>query len=200
MNFPSDYRLENQLSFIRELDRLKSIVRQTYLLDGSRKENSAEHSWQLAMMVLVLAEYAAEPIAVAHTIRMVLIHDVVEIDAGDTYLYDEGDRVASTRGEQEAAARIFGLLPSDSGAELRALWEEFEAGQTPEARFARAVDRFSPLSHNFATQGRSWLEHGICRAQVVEKCSCIAHGAPRLWELALQMIEQATLQGWLRAN
>jgi putative hydrolase of HD superfamily len=191
-------RFENQIRFVDEIGRLKSIVRQTYLLDGSRKENSAEHSWQLAMMVVVFAEYAAEPINISHSLTMALIHDIVEIDAGDTYLYDDEALVGAAQREQGAAARIFGLLPPESGEKLRALWEEFEAQKTAEARFVRALDRFSPLSHNFATQGRSWIEHGVSRSQVVEKCSCIARGAPRLWERALQMVEEATRKGWLR--
>ena len=140
-----DERLEKQLKFLLEIDRMKEISRQTYLADGSRKENDAEHSFHLAVMAYLLAEYSNEPINREKTMMMVLVHDLVEIDAGDTYAYDTEGAKTKEKREQSAAGRIFGLLPEDQGAELRALWEEFEAGTTPEARFAAVLDHMQPV-------------------------------------------------------
>ena len=149
----SDDRLTQQLRFLLELDRLKSVFRQSRLIHTDRMENSAEHSWHLAMLAVVLAEYAAEDIDLVRVVKMALIHDIVEIDAGDTYIYDEQARREKARLEQQAAERIFGLLPKQQAAELRTLWEEFEAKQTPEARFAGALDRLQPLLLNYHTAG-----------------------------------------------
>ena len=153
-------RLLAQVSFITEIDKLKTIQRQTLLLDGSRQENDAEHSWHLAMMVVVLAEYSNRPIDVARVVKMVLVHDVVEIDAGDTFAYDEGAHHDKEAREQTAADRLFGLLPKDQAMEMRALWDEFEAGETADAQFANAVDRMQPVLHNALTGGKQWLKHG----------------------------------------
>jgi putative hydrolase of HD superfamily len=186
-------RLANQLRFILEIDRLKSVYRRTYLVDGTRSENSAEHSWHLALMAMVLAEHANKPLDVGKVIRMVLIHDIVEIDAGDTYIYDEqGDKAER---EQQAATRIFGLLPPDQEREFRELWEEFEGGETPEARFASALDRFMPQLHNYHTQGRSWKEHGITAERVLSRNVEIAGGSLTLWEFTQTLIEQAVAEG-----
>lgn len=186
-------RLADQLRFILEIDRLKSVYRRTYLVDGTRSENSAEHSWHLALMAMVLAEHANKPLDVGKVIKMVLIHDIVEIDAGDTYIYDDqGDKAER---EQEAAARIFGLLPPDQEREFRELWEEFEGGETPEARFASALDRFMPQLHNYHTQGRSWKEHGITAERVLERNVEIAGGSVTLWEFTQTLIEQAVAEG-----
>ena len=186
-------RLANQLLFILEIDRLKSVYRRTYLVDGTRSENSAEHSWHLALMAMVLAEHANKPLDVGKVIRMVLIHDIVEIDAGDTYIYDEqGDKAER---EQQAATRIFGLLPPDQEREFRELWEEFEGGETPEARFASALDRFMPQLHNYHTQGRSWKEHGITAERVLSRNVEIAGGSVTLWEFTQTLIEQAVAEG-----
>ena len=152
---------EKQISFIMELDKIKKITRQTYLSDGSRKENDAEHSWHLALMTFVLADYANEPIDVLKTMKMVLLHDVIEIDAGDTYAYDtEGNKTKRER-ELKAADRIFGLLPEAQQKEYRGLWDEFEAMETPESKFANMLDKVQPLFLNDASGGISWEEHGV---------------------------------------
>ena len=148
-------RIRQQIVFICEIDKVKQIMRRTLLMDSSRRENDAEHSWHLAMMALLLAEYSDEPVDVARVIKMVLIHDLVEIDAGATFLYASDRNAADTRAAEEAAAeRIFGLLPFDQGTELKELWQEFEAKQTTDARFAGALDRLQPLLHNYRWEGR----------------------------------------------
>ena len=174
----SDDRLTQQLRFLLELDRLKSVFRQSRLIHTDRMENSAEHSWHLAMLAVVLAEYAAEDIDLVRVVKMALIHDIVEIDAGDTYIYDEQARQEKARIEQQAAERIFGLLPKQQAAELRTLWEEYEAKQTPEARFAGALDRLQPLLLNYHTEGQMWRHHGISSEQVIKVNQVIAR-APR---------------------
>jgi len=186
-------RLEKQLRFILEIDRLKSIYRRTYLVDGTRHENSAEHSWHLALLALTLAEHANEPLDVAKVVRMVLIHDIVEIDAGDTYIYDaQGDKVEK---ERRAADRIFGLLPEDQATEFRELWSEFESAQTPEAQFANALDRFIPQLHNYHTQGRSWKEHGITAERVLTRNAEMCLGSVTLWEWTQILIGRADREG-----
>lgn len=193
-----DERLARQLAFVRTLDALKQVYRQTILLDGSRRENSAEHSWHLAMMVPLLLEYAATPgLDRERVLRLVLLHDVVEIDAGDVLCYDEAARALQPAREARAAERIFGLLPPEQAAELHALREEFEAQATPAAQFAAALDRFQPLLHNYCTQGHAWRRHGIKRSQVLARNAHIGRGAPRLWELAQRMIDDAVARGWL---
>ena len=188
-------RLARQLQFIIEIDKLKSIYRRTYLIDGARQENSAEHSWHLALLALILAEHANEPLDVAKVVKMVLVHDIVEIDAGDTYIYAaQGDKKER---ESLAADRIFGLLPPDQEAEFRGLWEEFEAGLTPEARFATALDRFVPQLHNYHTQGRSWKEHGITAERVLGRNVVMSHGSVTLWEWTQELIERAVTEGLL---
>ena len=152
-------RLEQQISFIREMDKEKFIGRQTYLSDGKRKENDAEHAWHLALMTFLLSEYANEPIDVLKTMVMVLFHDVVEIDAGDTYAYDEDGKKTQAQREQKAAKRLYGLLPEDQGAKLKAIWEEFEAKNTPESRFAHTMDNLQPVILNAATKPGRNMEY-----------------------------------------
>ena len=190
-------RLEQQLTFLLELDKAKTILRRSYLTDGSRLENDAEHMWHLAMFVLVLAEHADEPIDVAKVLRMVLVHDIVEIDAGDVFVYDEAAHAAKEELERAAADRLYGLLPPDQGAELRALWEEFEARETPEARFAGAVDRLQPLLLNLTTHGRSWQEHGVTADRVLALNARIAHGSPSLWAHVEARLHRAVADGHL---
>ena len=177
-------RLEKQLDFIREIDKEKQIFRQTYLADGKRKENDAEHAWHMAVMTLLLSEYANENIDVLHAIRMILIHDVVEIDAGDTYAYDDNAKLTQRAREEAAAARIFGMLPEDQAKEMLALWEEFEAGETPEARFARAMDNFQPMMLNDATGGLAWEEHGVVVSKVLKRNERSPRGSQILWDYA----------------
>ena len=148
-------RLEQQFAFIREIDKEKFIGRQTYLTDGERKENDAEHAWHMAIMTVLLAEYSNEPIDVLKTVTMLLIHDLVEIDAGDTYAYDEEAKKTQRERELKGAERIFGMLPPDQGEKLRALWDEFEAGETPEARFAHTMDNIQPTMLNDASKGKA---------------------------------------------
>jgi putative hydrolase of HD superfamily len=190
-------RLAAQLRFIAEIDKVKQVVRRTLLVDGSRLENDAEHSWHLAVMAVLLAEYAAGPgVDAARVVRMVLVHDLVEIDAGDTYCYDAEANLGRESRERAAAERIFGLLPADQAAEVRALWEEFEARETPEARFAAALDRFQPLYHNFLTEGRQWRKYGVTRGMIMQRNAPIADGAPGLWQEAVTMVDLAVERGY----
>ncbi len=177
-------RLTKQFDFLREIDKEKMIGRQTYLTDASRKENDAEHAWHLALMAILLGEYANEPIDILKTVTMVLIHDIVEIDAGDTYAYDAAAHNDKAEREAAAAKRIFGLLPEDQGSRLKALWEEFEENRTAEAKFAHSLDHVQPLMLNDASGGRSWLEHGIRLSQVLKRNANTSDGSEGLWEFA----------------
>jgi putative hydrolase of HD superfamily len=190
-------RLEEQIGFVLEVDRLKSVVRRGYLADGSRYENTAEHSWTLALMAIVLAEHATEPVDVATVLRMVVIHDIVEVDAGDTSVYDDAGRSAAAERERQAADRLFGLLPADQGAELRALWDEFEHGTSAEARFARSLDRFAGFLLNHASQGRSWRENGVTAERVFDRNRVVGAGAPPLWNEVRRRLGDAVSQGWV---
>ncbi len=190
-------RLERQLAFLLEVDKLKQVFRQTYLLDETRKENDAEHSWHFAMFAIVLAEYAPEPVDMHKVLKMALVHDLVEIDAGDTFLYDEAGQAHKAEREAKAADRIFALLPEEQGGELRALWEEFEAKQTPEAKFAGAMDRIQPFLHNCHTCGRAWREHGIAADRVLQSNSHIAIGAPVLWDRVRELVDQMVAAGYI---
>ncbi len=179
-------RLKQQFDFIREIDKEKFIGRQTYLSDGARKENDAEHAWHMALMTILLSEYANEEIDVLKTVTMLLIHDLVEIDAGDTYAYDaEGNKTKKHR-EEKAADRIYGLLPKDQQEKLRALWDEFEKWESPEARFAHAMDCVQPLMLNAATDGKSWEEHGVRLDQVLARNKHTAKGSEELWKYAYE--------------
>ena len=190
--------LQQQVEFLLEIDKLKTIMRRTILVSADRLENDAEHSWHLALTALVLAEYANVAIDLGKVISMVLVHDLVEIDAGDTYCYDvEGAKDKALR-EEKAADRIFGLLPREQSRELRQLWEEFELGETPEARFASAVDRFQPVLFNLRTGGRSWEENGISRKQVDRRVAPIALGSTVLWEYIARLLDEAVAQGILK--
>lgn len=196
----SSSRLTRQLEFIREVDRLKTVLRQSSLLDGSRRENSAEHSWHIALMALVLAEHADAPVDTLRVVKMLLVHDIVEIDAGDTYAYDRDGRQNQHAREAAAAARIFGLLPADQAQEFTLLWEEFEAGTSPEARLANAVDRLMPLLHNYAEGGRSWQRHGVTRSQVDARVGVIAAGSSELWDVATALLDDAVARGFLASE
>lgn len=190
-------RLNQQIAFLLEIDKLKSVLRRSYLLNETRKENSAEHSWHLSMMALVLAEHASAGIDTLRVLKMLLVHDIVEIDSGDTYIYDVAGNETKAVREQEAAQRIFGLLPKDQSAELQALWQEFEARETLEAKFAAALDRLMPLLHNYHTQGRSWREHGITKEQVLRLNRHIAADSQSLWDYAEALINDAAAKGYL---
>lgn len=183
-------RFEQQIAFIMELDKIKSIGRQTYLADGSRKENDAEHSWHLTMMAFVLAEYANAPIDVLKAMKMVMLHDVIEIDAGDTYAYDAAGNETKRVRELAAADRIFGLLPEDQAGEYRALWDEFEAMETMEAKFANTLDKVQPLFLNDASGGKSWREHDVKVEQVMKRNAHAAEGSTELWNYAKRLIDK----------
>lgn len=195
-----EQRLEAQLRFILELDRLKGVLRQSWLLDGTRRENSAEHSWHVAMMALVLAEHANAPVDPARVATMLLLHDMVEIDAGDTFAYDAAAHADKAEREAAAAGRLFGLLPADTAAGLRGLWEEFEAAQSMDARFAHALDRLMPMLHNVHTAGRAWQAHGVTADRVLARNVTIAEGSETLWAYARGLIDQAVARGYLPAG
>ena len=191
-------RFSQQIAFILELDKLKNIYRQTLVLHEDRQENDAEHSFHLAVMAGILAEHAKEEIDVLHVMKMVLMHDVVEIDAGDTYCYDEKGNQDKAEREQKAADRIFALLPEEQAGEYRGLWEEFEARQTPEAKFANALDRIHPMLLNYTKGGISWKKHNIYAQQVIDRnCTVIADGSEQLHQLAEEIIQTAKEQGML---
>lgn len=175
-------RIDRQFDFIREVDKEKEIFRQTYLADGSRKEDDAEHAWHMALMTAVLAEYANEKIDVLHTILMLLVHDLVEIDAGDTYAYDEKGKKSQRDREIRGAERIFSLLPEDQAVYFRALWDEFEARETPESQFAHTMDNLQPMMLNDASGAKSWDEHHVHLSQVLERNSRSAEGSRILWD------------------
>ena len=191
-------RLRQQIQFILEVDKLKKIVRQTPLTDQSRKENDAEHSWHIALMAVLLLEHAqAKNIDILRVVTMLLVHDLVEIDAGDTFCYDKAGNMDKLERETKAADRIFNLLPEDQAAYLRELWDEFEARQTAESRFAAAMDRLQPLLHNYNTEGGTWKEHRIHKKQVIERNHPIAFGSATLWDFAADMIDDAVVKGYL---
>lgn len=183
-------RLEQQMEFILEVDKLKQITRQSYILGADRKETDTDHSWHLALMCALLSEHANEKIDVAKTMVMVLIHDIVEIDAGDTYAYDtEGNKTKRER-EVRAAERIFGILPEDQARYLRELWEEFEAMETPEAKFANTLDKVQPIMLNDATGGLAWREHEVKESQIMGRNVRTAEGSEAIWEYAKGLIQR----------
>jgi putative hydrolase of HD superfamily len=190
-------RLDQQIRFILELDKLKSVVRQNYLLTQDRHENTAEHCWHLALMALLLAEYADGEINIGHVLELLLIHDLIEIYAGDTYCYDEDEKKDQEVREAQAAEKLFNLLPEDQSAWLNKLRNEFEEGRSLEAKFASSLDRLMPLLLNYYTQGRSWKEHGITADQVLARNRLICEGSEQLWSLAQSIIEDSILKGYL---
>lgn len=177
-------RLRQQMAFIQEVDKLKKIGRQSYITDGSRKENDAEHSWHLAMMAILLSEHANQKVDVLKVVWMVLIHDIVEIDAGDTYAYDTAGNATKRAREEKAADRLFGLLPTDQAVYLRDLWEEFEKQETNEAKFARTLDCMQPIMLNAASDGKAWKEHEVKLSQILARNQSTKEGSHTLWEYA----------------
>ena len=192
-------RLKKQLEFMLELDKMKNLYRQTYVLHEDRKENDAEHSWHLAILAFLLAEYSNENINVPHVMKMVLLHDVVEIDAGDTYCYDNEGCKSKAEREEKAAQHIFGLLPDDQRKEFYDLWREFEDSETPDARFAAMLDRVQPLLLNYTKRGISWKEHGIYKEQVLNRNIDYFSESDELAELIKYIIDDAAEKGWLKA-
>ena len=192
-------RLQSQLAFVLELEKLKNIYRQTLVLHEDRQENDAEHSFHLALMAAVLAEYASEPVDVLHVMKMVLIHDAVEVDAGDTYAYDTAGNATKRERELKAADRIFALLPDDQAAEYRALWDEFEARETAEAKFANTLDRIQPLLLNYKKGGISWKRRDIRAEQVIHRNQGVTEqGSETLGALCYEIIEAARQEGMLK--
>ncbi|UFN68529.1 HD domain-containing protein [Vibrio alginolyticus] len=193
-------RLEKQLALVIELDKLKSILRQTRVKSAEgRLENSGEHSWHVALMAILMEEHANAPVDICRVMKMLLIHDVVEIDAGDTFVYDTAASQEQAEKEIRAAERLFGMLPSDQEQELLALWHEFEAAQTDDAKYAKALDRLIPMLLNYHNNGQSWKEHGVSREQALTINKRIEFGSVTLWDKAKELIEEATEKGWLKS-
>ena len=188
-------RLQKQIAFIKEIDKVKNIFRQTYLADGTRKENDAEHSWHIALMAVLLKEYVSEDVDVAKVMTMVLIHDLVEIDAGDTYAYDSEGAKSKREREVKAADRIFGILPADQGMYFRELWEEFEAYETPDAKYAHLLDNFQPLLLNDASGGRSWNEHGVHKSQIYKRNEKVQETSQEIWNTIQEVVESHIAKG-----
>jgi putative hydrolase of HD superfamily len=191
-------RLDKQMRFIVEIDRLKQVVRQSALVDGSRQENDSEHSWHIAVMAFLLADYANSDVDILKVLKMTLIHDLVEIYAGDTFAYDEVNAETQNNRETKAAKRIFGILPDDQREELYALWEEFESMSTPEARFAAAIDKLQPLILSYNNRGWSWKRHGVVKSQIVESKRSMGDGSETLWQFAQELIEASVGEGFLK--
>ncbi|ASM97358.1 HD domain-containing protein [Vibrio vulnificus] len=193
-------RLNKQLALLMELDKLKSVLRRTRVKSADKRlENSAEHSWHVALMALLMEEHANESVNICRVVKMLLLHDVVEIDAGDTFVYDAVASKQQAEKELAAAQRLFGMLPADQGEELLQLWLEFEAAQTADAKFGKALDRIIPMLLNYHNQGQSWQEHGVTRQQALTVNQKIDLGSHVLWDKAQEIIEQATQNGWLKA-
>ena len=191
-------RFQKQLNFILEADKEKNIFRQTHLSGHGRRENDAEHAWHMAIMIYLLKEYANEEIDVAKAMMMALIHDIVEIDAGDTYAYDTAGLETQKEREEKAAERIFGMLPEDQKAELKSLFEEFEAYETPEAKFARAMDNFQPLLLNDSNDGGDWKEHGVCRSQIMGRHKKTRLGSEEIGQYSEELIMENVKKGNIR--
>ena len=191
-------RFQKQIDFILEADKEKNILRQTHLSGHGRRENDAEHAWHMAIMIYLLKEYANEEIDVAKAMMMALIHDIVEIDAGDTYAYDTAGLETQKEREEKAAERIFGMLPEDQKAELKSLFEEFEAYETPEAKFARAMDNFQPLLLNDSNDGGDWKEHGVCRSQIMGRHKKTRLGSEEIGQYSEELIMENVKKGNIR--
>ncbi len=190
-------RFNQQMDFLLEIDKLKQIQRRNLLLDGSRTESTAEHSWHIALLACVLREYSDDPVNLEQVLLMLLVHDIVEIDAGDTYAYDETANLDKEEREHQAADRLFGLLPADQSPLFHKLWLEFEAMQTAESRFANAVDRLMPLWHNYYCGGTIWLENRIRKSQILKRMQPIQNGSRALWQAAMQIVDRAIQDGYV---
>lgn len=191
-------RFKKQMEFILEIDKAKNIFRQTYLSDGTRKENDAEHSWHLAIMAFTLSEYFGKDIDVLKVMKMTLMHDIVEIDAGDTYCYDEKANKDKAEREQKAANRIYGILPKEQAEEYHLIWEEFEEGLTAEANFAIILDRIQPIMLNYASGGKGWTEHDVYKQQVLDRNKRALSGPMEIVDYVMEILDGATKQGYLK--
>jgi putative hydrolase of HD superfamily len=190
-------RIKKQIEFLIEIDRLKTIYRRNYISDGTKRENDAEHSWYFAVAALLLSEYSNKEIDVQRVIQMALVHDIVEIDAGDTFIYDEAAKEHQKEKEEKAAARIFGMLPDDQRKYFTDLWNEFEENRTDESRYARSIDRLVAILLNNRSNGKAWKEHGIRHARVYEVNKRIAEGSLELWSLVEEIINRSVEEGIL---
>ncbi|MBQ5932930.1 MAG: HD domain-containing protein [Lachnospiraceae bacterium] len=192
-------RLDMQLKFTAEIDKMTSVLRRTVLLDKSRRENDAEHSWHIAVMALLFEEYASEPVDIGHAIKMCVVHDLIEIYAGDTFAYDvEGNKSKAER-EEKAADRLFALLPEEQGAYIRALWEEFDGMETADSKYAACLDRIQPFFHNTLTEGHTWVESGTTdRAAVEKRMSIVKEFMPKVYPWVEKNIDNAVVKGWLK--
>lgn len=195
MEFAVDKKIKSQIKFILEADKLKKVLRKTSITDRSRQENSAEHSWHAALIALVFSEYANEKIDTSKVIKMLLLHDLVEIEVGDTFLYDDTKRAQAEHREAEAAKKIFGMLPDEQAQDFAILWHEFEGKKTAEARFAKAIDRFAPLLMNYMNDGDVWMQNGISSEQCVKKNIPIKDGSEKLWNYAHALIQSGIEKG-----
>lgn len=193
-------RLEKQLAFALEIDKEKNIFRQTHLSNFGRRENDAEHAWHMAVMIYLLKEYANEEFDLAKAMMMALVHDIVEIDAGDTYAYDAEGLATQAEREATAAERIFGILPEDQKNELKGLFEEFDACETPEARFAKVMDNLQPFMLNNSNNGMDWKEHGVCKSQVYRRNKRTSSGSEEIWKYMQEVIEQNVKKGSLKSE
>lgn len=189
-------RFEQQLLFLKEIEGMKQILRQTMLADYSRRENDAEHSWHFAVMAMILAEYADPEVNLCRVLKMALVHDLVEVYAGDTFAYDEQGNRDKEQREQQAADRIFGMLPEDQGKELHSLWEEFDAMETKDALYAACIDRLQPFINNYYTQGHTWRRGGVTPQQVYQRMEPVKRGTPKLWEFVEFVIEDGKRKGY----
>ncbi len=197
-DFLENKKLKSQLDFLVEIDKMKNIFRRTVIMDKSRRENDAEHSWHFAMLAMILEEYSSQKVDVTKAIKIALVHDLVEVYAGDTFAYDEKAKQDKRQRELEAADKIFGMLPPEQGAYIRALWDEFEAKETPEAKYANVCDRLQPLMHNYLTDGHTWKEGDVHAPQVLGRMDIIRETAPELWKAVEGMVKISVEQGILK--
>ena len=190
-------RLDQQLLFTAEIDKMTDILRQTMLISGNRRENDVEHSWHIAAMAMLLTEYAAEPVDIGRVVRMCIVHDLVEIEAGDTFAYDVQGNIGKAERERIAADKVFGKLPEDQGSMIRGLWEEFDAMETPDAKYAACIDRIQPFLHNVLTDGHTWQNGRVSRASVEKRIAVVREFMPEVYRWMESTIELALEKGWL---
>ncbi len=192
-------RLDQQLLFTAEIDKMTAVLRRTLLVDGSRRENDAEHSWHIAVMAMLFSEYAPEPVDIGRVVRMCVIHDLVEIEAGDTFAYDTSGNISKAEREKEAADKLFSSLPEDQGKMIRSLWEEFDAMETADAKYAACMDRLQPFLHNTLTEGHTWVEGNVNRAMVEKRMGIIKEYMPEVYKWIETNLDHAAEKGWLKA-
>ena len=191
-------RLDQQLRFTAEIDKMTSILRRTMLIDGSRRENDAEHSWHIALMAMIFQEYTAEPVDISRAVKMCIVHDLIEIYAGDTFAYDIAGNADKAEREAAAADKLFAHLPLEQGDEIRSLWEEFDAMQTPDAKYAACMDRLQPFLHNTLTEGHTWVESGTARPSVEKRMAIIKDFMPEVYKWVEKNLDNAVEKGWLK--